>query len=108
MKYTVAKLKQIIREELEKENIGIQILNESSLQQLDEFALWNKLKSKAKGFSSKVVNAAKRIYQAVMKRISEAFNYIKTLGEKMIHGLMNFMGVSIRRVKVSGGGKWSL
>ena len=99
---------QIIREELEKENIGIQILNESSLQQLDEFALWNKLKSKAKGFSSKVVNAAKRIYQAVMKRISEAFNYIKTLGEKMIHGLMNFMGVSIRRVKVSGGGKWSL
>ena len=96
--------KQIIREEFEKEGI----INESVFQQLDEFAMWNKIKSKVKNASSKVLNAVKRIYDAVMKRISEAFNYIKTLGEKMISGLMNFLGISVSRVKTSGGGKWPL
>ena len=55
-----------------------------------------------------MVNAVKRIYDAVMKRITEAFNYIKTLGEKMISGLLNFLGVSVSNVKVSGGGKYPL
>ena len=96
-------LKQIISEELEKEGM----LNES-FQQLDEFAMWNKIKSKVKSVSSKVKNAVKRIYDAVMKRIGEAFNYIKTLGEKMISGLMNFLGISVSNVKVSGGGKFPL
>ena len=96
-------LKQIIREELEKEGI----LNES-FEQLDEFAMWNKIKSKVKSVSSKVKNAVKRIYVAVMKRINEAFNYIKTLGEKMISGLMNFLGISVSSVRVSGGGKFPL
>ena len=100
--------KQIIKEELEKENIGMQILNESNLQQLDEFALWNKLKSKVRSVSVKVKKAAERILSAVLKRISAAFNYIKTLGERMIQGLMNFLGISVTNVKVSGGGKWSL
>ena len=97
-------LKQIIKEEIEKE----EILSESFSQQLDEFALWNKIKSKVKSASSKIVSAVKRIYTAVMKRISEAFNYIKTLGEKMISGLMNFLGLSVSKVKVSGGGKFPL
>jgi hypothetical protein len=43
-----------------------------------------------------------------MKRISEAFNYIKTLGEKMISGLLNFLGLSVSKIKVSGGGKFPL
>ena len=96
-------LKQILTEELEKEGM----LNED-FQQLDEFAMWNKIKSKIKSVSSKVMNSVKRIYDAVMKRINEAFNYIKTLGEKMISGLMNFLGISISRVKVSSGGKFPL
>ena len=96
-------LKQIINEELEKEGMLYE-----SFQQLDEFAMWNKIKSKVKNVSSKVKNAVKRIYDAVMKRIGEAFNYIKTLGEKMISGLMNFLGISVSNVKVSGGGKFPL
>ena len=96
-------LKQIIKEEIEKEGM----LNED-FQQLDEFAMWDKIKSKVKSASSKIVSAVKRIYTAVMKRISEAFNYIKTLGEKMISGLMNFLGLSVSKVKVSGGGKFPL
>ena len=86
----------------------MEILSESVAQQLDEFAMWNKIKSKVKSVSSKVKNAVKRIYDAVMKRIGEAFNYIKTLGEKMISGLMNFLGVTVSKVKVSGGGKFPL
>ena len=96
-------LKQIINEELEKEGMLYE-----SFQQLDEFAMWNKIKSKVKSISSKVTNAIKRIYEAVLKRINEAFNYIKTLGEKMISGLMNFLGISVSNVKVSGGGKFPL
>jgi hypothetical protein len=96
-------LKQIIREELEKEGI----LNES-FEQLDEFAMWNKIKSKVKGISSNILNAVKRIYDGVMKRISEAFNYIKTLGEKIISGLMNFLGITISKIKISGGGRFPL
>ena len=83
------------------------MLNES-FQQLDEFAMFRKVKSKLKDVSDRVVNAAKRVYDAVMKRISEAFNYIKTLGEKMIQGLMNFLGVIVSSVRVSGGGKFPL
>ena len=96
-------LKQIINEELEKEGMLYE-----SFQQLDEFAMWNKIKSKVKSISSKVTNAIKRIYEAVLKRINEAFNYIKTLGEKMISGLMNFLGISVSNVRVSGGGKFPL
>jgi len=96
-------LKQIINEELEKEGMLYE-----SFQQLDEFAMWNKIKSKVKSVSSKVTTAIKRIYEAVLKRINEAFNYIKTLGEKMISGLMNFLGISVSNVKVSGGGKFPL
>ena len=36
--------------------------------------MWNKIKSKVKNASSKVLNAVKRIYDAVMKRISEAYD----------------------------------
>ena len=96
-------LKQIIIEELQKEGM----LNED-FQQLDEFAMWNKIKAKTKDLTSKVVNRVKRIYDSVMKRISEAFNYIKTLGKKMIQGLMNFLGVSVSRIKVSSGGRFPL
>jgi len=96
--------RQIIREEFEKEGI----ISESVFQQLDEFAMWNKIKSKVKGISSNILNAVKRIYDGVMKRISEAFNYIKTLGEKIISGLMNFLGITISKIKISGGGRFPL
>ena len=97
--------KEIIKEELQKEKMT---LSESVFEQLDEFTLWNKIKSKVKGMSSQVSNAIKRVYEAVMKRISEVFNYIKTLGEKMISGLLNFLGISVSNVKISGGGNFPL
>ena len=70
--------------------------------------MFGKIKSKLKDVSAKVVNAAKRVYDAIMRRISEAFNYIKTLGKRMIQGLLNFLGVSIDNIRISGGGKFPL
>ena len=39
-----------------------------------------------------------------MQRLSQAFNYIKGLGQKMMEGLLAFFGLSINNVKVVGGG----
>ena len=97
--------KQIIKEELQKENFT---LDESVFEQLDEFAVWNKIKAKTKKFSSGVMNAVKRVYLSIMKRIKDAFNLIKSLGTKMINGLLNFLGISVSNVRVVGGGKFPL
>ena len=97
--------RQIVLEELQKENFS---LNESALEQLNEFAVWNKIKAKTKKLSSGVMNAVKRVYLAVMKRIKDAFNLIKSLGAKMIDGLLNFLGISVSNVRVVGGGKFPL
>ena len=75
---------------------------------MDEFAVWNKIKAKTKKLSSGVMNAVKRVYLAVMKRIKDAFNLIKSLGSKIIDGLLNFLGISVSNVRVVGGGKFPL
>ena len=38
-----------------------------------------------------------------MKRVTQAFDYIKALGKKMIQGLMNFFGIEVTDVKVNRG-----
>ena len=54
------------------------------------------------------MNAVKRVYLAVMKRIKDAFNLIKSLGSKIIDGLLNFLGISVSNVRVVSGGKFPL
>jgi small neutral amino acid transporter SnatA (MarC family) len=58
--------------------------------------------------SKDIVARAKKIVDVVMKRISEAFNYILELGEQMLQGFLNFFGINVDNVKVSGGGKYPL
>ena len=43
-----------------------------------------------------------------MKRLGEAFSYIKGLGKKMMEGLLAFFGLQINNVTVAGGGKFPL
>lgn len=94
--------KTIITEEYQKE-----FLNED-VEMLDEFALFDRLVKKVKNLSKDIVARAKKIVDVVMKRISEAFNYILALGEQMLQGFLNFFGISVDNVKVSGGGKYPL
>ena len=66
------------------------------------------IKRKIKDVSKDVVDSAKKILSTVMKRISEAFDYILKLGEQMLQGFLNFFGLSISNVAVEGGGKYPL
>jgi phage-related protein len=50
-----------------------------------------------------IKNKVKNIYNAIMKRVTQAFNYIKRLGKKLIEGLMNFLGVEVSDVTVNKG-----
>ena len=61
-----------------------------------------------KDVSKDVVDRAGKILSAVMKRISEAFDYILKLGEQMLQGFLNFFGLNISNVTVEGGGKYPL
>ena len=97
---------EILAEELHKENL----LTESSehLLQLDELALWNTIKKKAKGAATQILNVSKKIYGAVMKRLKQSFDAIKRLGARMLNGLLNFFGIKVSNVKVRGGGSYPL
>ena len=78
------------------------------IRKLNEFQLFNKLANKVKDVSRGVVNQVKKIFDAIMQRLSQAFNYIKGLGQKMMEGLLAFFGLSINNVKVVGGGDFPL
>lgn len=78
------------------------------LMRLDEIQMLNRLKKGAKAVSASVANAAKKALTAIHKRMSQAFNMIKRLGAKMWQGLLNFFGISIANVRISGGGAYPL
>ena len=78
------------------------------IRQLDEFQLFDKLAKKVKGVSRQVTNQVKKIFDAIMQRLNQAFNYIKGLGQKMMEGLLAFFGLSINNIKVAGGGPFPL
>jgi hypothetical protein len=98
--------KTILAEELEREDL----LTEShiNLLQLDEFALWDNLKKKAKTIGLNVLNKAKKIFNAVMQRLTQAFNAIKKLGSRMINGLLNFFNIKIKKIRIKSGGPYPL
>ena len=95
--------RDIVLDELSKSEFGKNLLIESNLQQLDEMQIFNRLVAKVKGVSGTIKNTVKNIYSAIMKRVTQAFNYIKALGKKMIQGLMNFFGIEVTDVKVNRG-----
>ena len=78
------------------------------IEHLDEFKLFEKLKGKIKNLSKDIVDKAKSILSAVMKRVSEAFDFMVRLGEQMLQAFLNFFGISVNNVKVSGGGQYPL
>ena len=98
----------IVYEELNKSEYGQNLLLESEVQQLDEFQIFNNLAAKVKGLAVGIKNKVKEIYTRIMKRVSEAFDFIKQLGVKLIEGLMKFLGVEVTNVKVSGSGDFAL
>lgn len=101
-------LADIITEECAKERVGAQILSEGVEEQLDEFQIFSKIINKTKNIIPAVKNKAKKILEAIMKRISAAFNALKKLGKKLLDEVLNFFGLSINNVKIKGGGKYPI
>jgi hypothetical protein len=115
-KYVISdSFSEIIKQEFLKESFGKVLLNEAEVEQLDEFQMFDKLKRRLGKVSSdvatkvsKTINALKSIFSAIMDRINSALTYIKTIGSRMMEGLMEFFGIRIKSIKVSGGGKYPL
>ena len=98
----------IIKEECAKERVGMQVLHEGKVEQLDEFQMFNKLVSKAKNVATSIKNQAKRVLDAILKRLKDAFNWIKKQGRKLIDAVLNFFGLDIKSIKLTGGGKYPI
>tara|TARA_B100000287_G_scaffold348211_1_gene336413 strand:+ start:1907 stop:4075 length:2169 start_codon:yes stop_codon:yes gene_type:complete len=99
---------EIIQEECAKERVGMQVLHEGKVEQLNEFQMFSRLVSKAKQVASSIKNAAKRVLDAILKRLKAAFDWIKRQGAKLMNAVLNFFGLDIKTVKVTGGGKYPL
>ena len=99
---------EIIQEECAKERVGMQVLHESNVEQLDEFQMFNRLVTKAKNVASSIKNQAKRILDGIMKRMKAAFDWIKKQGRKLIDAVLNFFGLDIKSIKITGGGKYPI
>ena len=95
--------KNIVLEELEAEGV---VLTEE-IMQLDEFSLFRKIKGKASTVAKNVASKIQKVYNAIIQRLKEAFNFIKTLGKNMLSALLKFLGFQ-PQVKVSGGGAFPL
>ena len=99
---------EIIKEECAKERIGMQVLHEGKVEQLDEFQMFNRLVTKAKNVASSIKNQAKRILDGIMKRMKAAFDFIKKQGRRLIDAVLNFFGLDIKNIKITGGGKYPI
>ena len=100
--------RDIVIDEMSNSEFGMQMLSESEQEQLDEFTMFNRLADKVKGVSTAAKNAAKKVYNAIMKRVKAAFAYIKSLGEKMFSALLNFLGMDVSSVKITSAGSFPL
>ena len=70
--------------------------------------MFNKLVSKAKNVASSIKNQAKRILDGIMKRMKAAFDWIKKQGRRLIDAVLNFFGLDIKSIKLTGGGKYPI
>ena len=78
------------------------------MQQLDEFALFDRLKKRARGVSDAIKNKAGEILDRVMTRVKKAFIALKKLGERMLSGLLEFFNLKVDKINVQGGGEFPL
>lgn len=99
------KFAQIVKEELQNERIGMQLLHEGKVEQLDEFQMFSRLVQKVKNISSTIKNQAKKILNAIMKRVKAVFTKIKELGKGMFNALLNFFGLEVQNIKIASTAK---
>ncbi len=97
-------LNGILTEGLKQEDVGQRVLHESRIEQLDEFAMLNKIKKGLSAIQKKVRDKFKKMWNWMKDKILKAFDWIKKQGAKMLDVLMQFFGKVVSNVKVTGSG----
>ena len=93
---------EIINDECSKYEIGRELLQESNVQQLNEFQVWDKIKRGVKSMTRNVSLFFKDLYNAITKRLTNAFDSLKRFGSKMLQGLLRFFGIEVQNVSIGG------
>ena len=96
----------IIKESFNENEFGRTLLSEE-YSQLDEFQLFQKIKSevsdiKSKVLNSKVVQKFLQIWDRIKQKMSKAFEWIKKQGNKALSFLLEFFGMKLSKVNLSG------
>ena len=96
--------KSIMNEALTMNEQGRKVLHENTIEQLDEFALLDKIKKGVSSISKKVRDKFTQMWNWIKEKVSKAFDFIKSLGEKMLLGLFKFFGIEPNNVGLTGKG----
>ena len=96
--------KSIMNEALKMNEYGRKMLHENTMEQLDEFALLDKIKKGVSNIDKKVRDKFTQMWNWIKEKVSKAFDFIKSLGEKMLLGLFKFFGIEPNNVGLTGKG----
>ena len=96
--------KAIMDEALTMNEYGRKVLHENSIEQLDEFALLDKVKKGMNSVVKKVRNKFSQMWNWIKEKVTKAFDFIKTLGANMLNGLFKFFGIEPNNVGLTGKG----
>lgn len=96
--------KTIMSEALTMNEYGRKMLHENTIEQLDEFALLDKIKKGVGSVIKKVRDKFTQMWNWIKEKVSKAFDFIKTLGKNMLNGLFKFFGVEPTNVGLRGRG----
>ena len=96
--------KAIMNEALTMNEYGRKVLHENAIEQLDEFALLDKIKKGVSSISKKVRDKFSQMWNWIKEKVSKAFDFIKTLGKNMLNGLFKFFGIEPNNVGLRGKG----
>ena len=96
--------KGIMDEALTMNEYGRKMLHENTIEQLDEFALLDKIKKGVSNIDKKIRNKFIQMWNWIKEKVNMAFEWIKKQGEKMLGMLMRFFGIEVTDSGLRGRG----
>ena len=87
-------LQSIVKEVVRKDIIANAVLKEE-LEQLDEFAIIDKVFNKLKDVGRNAINWVKNLIKKIITKVKEAFEKIAKMGKKMFEGLFKFLNIQL-------------
>ena len=90
-------LQSIIKEVIRKDKITNAVLRElkEEIEQLDEFAIINKVFNKLKDIGRNAISWVKNLIKKIVNAVSKALDKIAKLGKKMFQELFEFIGIKL-------------